>query len=930
MAKNKKNHGLPSMLDMIGGNVSVFSEHDSQLSNLFLTEKEKYDNDKEGLKKAFNYYVNLIKPQFKDKVEYFNNNYEFRYGKINPEDFGLKDDDDDYEEDGPKIKLDNYPIAPNIVNTLIQEGQKRNYNFFPKTVDSQSTNELIEMMTDEMKTNLIEKAKILFFLKVNFPSQEDLNSLSEEEKNKALEEIQKKQEELEQEFQNLPKIQNYYKTKYKPEIVKWAEHLIQRDILKFNMKQLGKQLLEDHITVGDRVLHIRDLGNDYIPEYISPKNYGSISSPNTKCLSESIAFHWTEELEIQHLISKYGNYLSEENINLVKNIQDKTQLGTTFRAHDTYINGINARYDEVNTNNYRLFQNMFNGEYVSSHTSASIQHCYFLLPRKLGKLTIRQKIQEVIDGQEIIKFKDIVEIIDPEVYDSSEKIIGYESKYNGEKILDNLIEGEHIDIFYINEVFYGCKIGTVIQNENLLGETENDKKDIWIKIEKLDYQGSSDYTDYGTQIPCFGGKINSKSGIFISELDKIKPYAVMHNYAMNRAKSLAISWIAPYYGMNNSLFGQSSLEESWQENSIFKAIIAGEETAIVPFDTTNQGTTNQIPQNVIKIDPDRSNMIRTLWDFANLVKLEAYSQIGTSPQFLGQVSPNETATGVTAAQNRSVTQLEHIYEEHFELIKKCHQYMLDLAQVKHFKKGGLIDMSYVTTDAQREIFITHSDNLSLFKKVGLFMADSSKENQTLELMRQLAIQDNTMGADAYEKMIMIDANSKDKLLEKLRILKEEMIERSQKRDENILKQQEMAINAQNEAMLAKQKFDAEQNQLDRESSLLKAQIQALGRSLNNDQNSNNQFDVSEIMKANLENQKLTNSIESERNRLSLDTEEKRQKLILQQSDIAFKQKKSEQEYLLKLKELETRLKISQNQLAQAKENKNKYDVKKNK
>lgn len=75
------------------------------------------------------------------------------------------------------------------------------------------------------------------------------------------------------------------------------------------------------------------------------------------------------------------------------------------------------------------------------------------------------------------------------------------------------------------------------------------------------------------------------------------------------------------------------------------------------------------------------------------------------------------------------------------------------------------------------------------------------------------------------------------------------------------------------------------------------------------------------------NQKLSASIETERNRLNNNSEKDRQNFILKQNELIEKKNLSNQNYLLKLKELETKLKISNNQLQQAKENKNKYDKK---
>ena len=70
---------------------------------------------------------------------------------------------------------------------------------------------------------------------------------------------------------------------------------------------------------------------------------------------------------------------------------------------------------------------------------------YFLMPRKLGKLTFRSKTE---NGE----FADIVEIV------SDDYVPINKPEYNGKMKLENLLQGEHIDWFYTDEVWRSIKI----------------------------------------------------------------------------------------------------------------------------------------------------------------------------------------------------------------------------------------------------------------------------------------------------------------------------------------------------------------------------------------------------------------------------------------------------------------------------------------
>ena len=196
-----------------------------------LSEENKYANDKLSLKKMFIYHENLAMPAIKAKRKKIEKNYKLAYGQIDYSDYGIETSEyaDELKliggnivSDKPiedEIKLDFFPILPAIKNSVVQELERKYQNFFPRLVDSESINEILNLKNSEIISSLIDIKKQQFEAKL---SPEVLNN--EEQYNQAM-----------SEFQKLPEIEQYYKTSYKHDIVKWVEHLLQRNEMKFNL-----------------------------------------------------------------------------------------------------------------------------------------------------------------------------------------------------------------------------------------------------------------------------------------------------------------------------------------------------------------------------------------------------------------------------------------------------------------------------------------------------------------------------------------------------------------------------------------------------------------------------------------------------------------------------------------------------------------------
>jgi hypothetical protein len=258
-------------------------------------------------------------------------------------------------------------------------------------------------------------------------------------------------------------------------------------------------------------------------------------------------------------------------------------------------------------------------------------------------------------------------------------------------------------------------------------------------------------------------------------------------------------------------------------------------------------------------------------------------------------------------------------------MKNVHQYMIDLGQVIYYKKGGLVEMSYINTDTQNVIFKMEADKLPLSKKVGLFVVNSIRENELLFTMRQLALQDNTMGADGYEKALILTANSQAQLLDRLR---KQQMKRDNLQEQQMNQQQQMLeqeLNAAREELKAKQDFEAKENQLDRELEYITTQIQTLGWSKDVDANDNNVLDVTEVAKLDITNQKMLNDMEMNKMKLEDARFKSKEDIDLKRKQLESQRQANLLQYQTKLEEIRNKRYMKDLDFKIAKENKNKHD-----
>jgi hypothetical protein len=294
---------------------------------------------------------------------------------------------------------------------------------------------------------------------------------------------------------------------------------------------------------------------------------------------------------------------------------------------------------------------------------------------------------------------------------------------------------------------------------------------------------------------------------------------------------------------------------------------------------------------------------------SNYFKQQAFEVIGITPQRMGQTLSQETATGVEQAINMSFSQTEMYFVNHSEyLMPRVHQMRTDLAQYYHSNKPS-VRLQYITSLDEKINFEMNGTDL-LSRDLNVFTSTKVNQRDITEKIRSLALSNNTAGASIYDLGNIIKADSLAEITHTLKTI-EEKTNAQREQDQQAQQQQiQMQEQAETERQEAKQKFDAEQNALTRESNERIADVRASVATGSQDFNQNSQNDYIDTLQY-LDKKEVNN-----------------QNINFKKQQELNKQANAEINNNLKRQELQTRENIANKQVQIAMTNKNKYDKKK--
>jgi hypothetical protein len=845
-------------------------------------------------------------------------NYKLAKGIIDKTDYIIEEDNEYKDlvdvltrEDNSALELKFYPIIPNVVNVLCGEFSKRFNKVQFRAVDDLSYNEMLEQKRMQVEENLLADAE-----------QKLIQRMIEMGADPTSPEVQ--QQLAPENLKSLPEIEDFFRKDYRSLVEEWATHVYNVDEERFKMQELEERGFRDMLITDREFWHFRMLEDDYEVELWNPVLTFYQKSPDARYISESNYAGKIDLLTVADVIDKYGYLMSREQLESLQNIypaKSAIYQVSGYQNDGTYYDP--SRSHEWNTSMpglaYRQFVSHwdtapeFGGDVVTSILDQGedlqtwqqgslmrITTVYWKTQRKVGHLI---RIKE--DG-EIIQ-----EIVD-ETYKITEKPL-YDTSVFKNKNKENLIQGEHIDWIWINEVWGGVKIGP-----NLPAFWRSNMSDninpIYLGINRskpgrVPFQFKGDKSLYGCKLPIEGRVFSDRNTRSTSLVDLMKAYQVGYNMVNNQIADILVDELGTVIVFDQNALPRHSMGEDWGKANYAKAYVAMRDFQMLPLDTSITNTENATNfQHYQTLNLEQTNRLMTRIQLANYFKGQAFEAIGVNPQRLGAPIAQQTATGVTQALNQSYAQTEIYFTQHSDqLMPRVHQMRTDLAQFYYSNKPSL-RLSYITTEAEKVNFVLNGTDL-LLRDFNVFATTKTNHKAILDQLKQLAMTNNTSGASIFDLGNIIKAES---IAEVTHILKGAEDKQNAIREQEMAQQQQMqqeALAAKAEEQRMKLDFEASENDKDRQVNLNIAEIRAAGYGATVDINQNQISDYQDAMKQMREDARYREDINFKKEQAAVKNSMSKSKLDIDRERLA------------------TERDVANKQLEIARVNKNKYDVK---
>ena len=759
------------------------------------------DGNEEALDNLIQYYDTIGRTQVQGKYDHFKNLRDLADGQINIKDFikseelqDIRNFDPDIQFDENSVDLEFFPITPSIVNRLVGEFDKKYLKFFARAVNPEAVNSIIEKRNEELKA-MIQAEYMKFFNSGGQSSPE------------AQQEFKAKVEEK----------LKFYAKDYRTEIEEWAQHFMNICEQQFNLRQLTRDLFKERVVHEEPFIHINFQDTYFYPEIWKPENVFYVKSFNAKDASDYTMIGKYEFLDFNTILSRYQ--LNEKQAKQVAKWTEYYNGTSGFTPNGQYwFNNTNTRLQE-SAQNYITGKQLLEQtgrEYVGTARLVRETIMYFIVPKKIGILTA------VINGKTFVT----------EVDSNFKVTIKPRYRYTDKK-KEDLIEGEHLEWTYINQLYKVIKLDMTFGSSYF--ESNHDFKPIYIFKGKHPIQYQQKSLRYGIKIPVHGGGKDNNSIVA-----KTAPWQKFYNYLWNRNKQLLSGEIGKFLLLNQNILPDRNLGLDTQEQSLLKSMVTARDMSILPTDLslTNTGQLQAGAGVGQVIDLSKTSDILEKAQLAQAIKQECWDTIGLNPQTMADISPYQSAKSVAQTLDLTATQLQHLYYKHYDTMKYVWETMLETG-VFLTSKGELRNLAYQNSDGQRIIFNLNEEH-TLLTQFNIFPENDPNDIINLETIKQLAIMDNTMGADSYEKFLILSASSivdvKTKLKEQ--VLKRDAQMQAQQQAEQ--EQQQKVIEAQKEQIMLQMENENRNKELDRQLALELKRYDALKYA---------QSEVSEMQKA---------------------------------------------------------------------------------
>lgn len=809
------------------------------------------------------------------------------------------------------LELKFYPIIPNVVNTLVSEFAKRNTKIDYRAVDEYSYNEIMEKKTEEISKVLVEYAqqKLLAHM-----MEMGLDPNSPEAQQQLNPEALKK----------LPEIEEFYSKKYQTLAEKWAvkQHAI--DVNRFRMDEMEEVAFRDSLITDSEFWHFRMLEDDYDIQLLNPALTFYHKSPNTQYISQGNWAGYIDMMTIADVVDKFGYLMTEDQLEslellhparsaryMVDGIPNDGSLyntdqsyksnvldsGVDMKRHMSFLENAYTAHDVVS---YIIGESEHAG-YLHTVELLRVSTVYWKTQRKVGHLTSIDEdgavITEIVDENYIINNKPL-----------------YNKVFEKKETADNLVFGDHVDWYWINQTWGGVKIGN---NRTIFNtDTDTDFDPIYIGIDRqkpgpLKFQFRGDKTMYGAKLPIEGRVFSDRNTKSSSLVDMMKPAQIGYNICNNQIADILVDEIGTVVVLDQNAIPKHSMGEDWGKNNLAKAYVAMKDFSMLPLDPSianTESATNFQHYQVLNMEQSARLMSRI--QLANYFKQQCMEVVGLNPQRMGQqLGQTNTATGVEQAVSGSYAQTETYFIQHSDhLMPRVHQMRTDLAQYYHSNKSSVRLQGMISPDERTNFEINGTDLLLV--DLNVFCNTNANNRTMLEQLKQLFMTNNTTGASVYDLGKLMQTDSLGTINVALKAIEEKAEAQRQEQMAAEQQAQEAEIAAKKAEKQMELDHESREKEKDRRARLLEAEIKAAGYGAMQDVNQNKQSDFQDVLNDVKQSQQYNDTMNFNKAKESSRNDLQQQKLDLEREKMTMEAANKQTEFAI------------------ARENKNRFDQKK--
>tara|TARA_R110000737_G_scaffold285313_1_gene291852 strand:- start:321 stop:3071 length:2751 start_codon:yes stop_codon:yes gene_type:complete len=843
-------------------------------------------------------------------------NYKLAKGVIDKTDYIIEPDNDYKDlmdvlttENDSALELKFYPIVPNVINVLVGEFAKRYSKVQFRAVDDASYNEMLEQKKVQIEESLLADAEAQLVQRM---IQMGMDPGSEEAQKQLNPEA----------IKSLPEIEDFFSKSYRSMVEEWASHQLAVDEERFHMQELEERGFRDMLVADREFWHFRMLEDDYDVELWNPVLTFYQKSPDQRYISDSNYAGKVDLMTVSDVIDRYGYLMDEGQLKSLQKIYPATSAqyqvngyqndGAYYdasKSHEWNTNSPGLAYRQFTSNYHNdpgrggdiLSEILDENEDVSMWGEGNLMRVatiYWKTQRRVGHLT---KVE--LDG-EIIQ-----EIVD-ETFKLTKKGV-YDTSIFRQRTKENLLEGEHIDWIWINEVWGGVKVGPNLPAmwQSTMGDNVNP---IYLGINRkkpgrLPFQFKGDNSLYGCKLPIEGRVFSDRNTRSTSLVDLMKAYQVGYNMVNNQIADILIDELGTIIMFDQNALPRHSMGEDWGKNNYAKAFVAMKDFQMLPLDTSITNTENATNFNHYQtLNMEQTSRLMSRIQLANYFKQQCFDAIGINPQRLGGAVSAQTATGVVQAMQQSYAQTEMYFVQHSDhLMPRVHQMRTDLSQYYHSTNPSL-RLQYISTEAEKVNFAINGTEL-LMRDFNVFATTKTNHRAILENLKQMALTNNTTGASIFELGNIVKADS---IAEVSDILKDSETRIQEQRQQEMQQQQQMQeqqLQAKAQEEQQKLQVQMQESEKDRQNDVLLAEIRSAGYGSMVDINENKQSDYLDAMKDIKETTQY-------REQMNMKREENSSKQIMEGGRLEVEREK-----------IAASKQIANTKLQIAKENKNKYD-----